>query len=162
MKRHNVLFYGKDNNILQWQMFNVFCSEHRCFMKDSRAHPWGTSTLDRELSGHPSILKTLYTPVEVVIVTAIDDGYFDQLIDEISLVLPYIKVLVVDPDGKEATIEMQEKYPAISITYGALHNINKVEDLYFYNQEIVLESHNDDNEFWINFFKWSLHEVNIK
>ena len=159
MKRHNVLIYGKDLCPLQWQIFNIFAAEHRCFMKDRIQTPWGASMLNRELSRHPSITKTLYTPVEIVLITKIDDHYFDELLGEIGLVGKGAKVLVMDPDGEELTNEMIEKHDNVSISYCCLKSPKSPEDLYFYDEPINIKSH--IKQFWTDFFKFSLYNAEI-
>jgi hypothetical protein len=159
VKRYNVLIYGADLCQLQYQMFNIFAAEHRCFMKDRVQTPWGASTLDRELSRHPSIQETLYKPVEIVIITKIDEHYFDNLLNEISIVNKAIKVLVMDPDGEKRTNEMIKKYSDVSISYCAVDVPESPEDLYFYDKPIKIES--SIKQFWTDFFKFSLFNVEI-
>jgi|TARA_R110000764_G_scaffold8305_1_gene28236 hypothetical protein len=160
VKRHSVLIYGNNHDALQWQIFNIFAAEHRCFMKDRLATPWGASVLDRKLSSHPSIKKTLYTPVDIIIITKLDDHYFMELMNEIEVDHPSIKVIILDPEGKEQTDVAIEKHPNVSISYCSVKSPDGPEDLYFYDEPLEIES-TDDKEFWTNFFQFSLFKVEI-
>jgi len=158
VKRHNVLIYGMNNDPLQWQMFNILCAEHRCFMKDRLMTPWGASALDRELSKHPSITKSLYAQVELVLITKVDDHYFNELMNEISKLDTNIKVIVLDKEASDITHEAIENNPEVSISYCGLKSPRSPEEIYFYDEPMDIIG---DKEFWTGFFKHSLFEVEI-
>ena len=98
-------------------------------------------------------------PVEIVLITKIDDHYFDELLGEIGTIGKGAKVLVMDPDGEELTNEMIKKHDNVSISYCSLKSPKSPEDLYFYDEPIKIESH--IKQFWTDFFKFSLYNVEI-
>lgn len=156
MKRYTTIIYGKDSDSLSYQLFNIFGAEHRMFMKDARKTPQGTSVIDRELTKHPSVRKTLYSPVELVMIAKHDD-YFDDLMNEIKLHTQPVKVLLCDVTREKQALEYVDMEDFIS--YADLAPPKQAEDLYFYDKPINIRG--KDSEFWANFLSYSLYKPRI-
>jgi hypothetical protein len=156
VKRYITLIYGKESDSLAYQLFNIFGAEHRCFMKDARNTPQGTSVLDRELTKHPSIKKTLHTPVELVLIAKHDEEYIINLMNEINENQP-IKVLLCDVTREEQALQLVSNYEFVS--YADIAQPKEAEDLYFYNKPINIMG--KDNKFWAEFLSYSLYKPEI-
>lgn len=155
MKRNNIILYSHNRDYLQKWVYDLFSAENRCFMKDRLQYPIGASVLDRVLTKHPSIDKTLYKPVDLVIVVRADRDYLDELMDEIHSQDYVIKVLFMD-----STMNLQQehfdKWP--NVTDADIKRVSEPEHLYFYKDIILRGNHKD---YWKEFLEYNLFEPKI-
>ena len=155
MKRNNIILYSHRRDYLQKWVFDLFSAENRCFMKDDKAHPIGDSVLDRTLTKHPSITKTLYKPVDLVIIVRADRDYLEELMHEIHSREEVIKVLFMD-STMNLTQEHFDAWP--NVTDADIKQVSQPEDLYFY-KDITLRGNYKD--FWKEFLEYNLFEPKI-
>ena len=135
MNKRNLIVYSA-HTAVSFHIWQCLTPHNRVFMKDPK-HPNrvpGVYNIEKELYKHPSIQRTLYKPVDGIILTQ-DEYYTDELMDELLKLKPDVKVLVVN--GYE-TYERLKK-TRLHLTFMDVGPIIKIEDLYF-KDTVYIES----------------------
>ena len=154
MNKRNLIIYGVYNP-LGYQIWQCLTPHNRVFMKDPKFPNGipGVYNIEQDLYKHPSIQRTLYKPVDGIVITR-DDEYNDQLMQEVKLIDKDIKILVVN----DYECYERLKKTGLNLTFMDAGTIIKIEDLYF-KDTMYVES---DDSYWENIFKYSLFNLKIE
>ena len=155
MKRNNIILYSHRRDYIQKFLYDILSAENRVFMKDAVEQPIGTAVLDRTLTKHPSLKKTLYKPVDLIIIARADRNYIEELLKEIHSQDYVIKTLFTD-STMQLPDDFFEKWPHVA--EARLLRCEKPEDVYFY-EDITLRGNYKD--YWKEFLEYNLFEPKI-
>lgn len=153
MNKRNLIVYSAHSPI-SYQIWQCLTPHNRVFLKDP-CNPNkvpGVYNIEQDLYKHPSIQRTLYKPVDGIIITA-DEYFTDELMDELKALKPDVKVLVVNDF---ALYERLEK-TGLHLTFMDVGPIIKIEDLYF--KDFICVKSNDS--YWADIFRYSLFNLEV-